>query len=418
MKNRPEDDNLRRTISERGGALAVLGVPGGDALEKDAGIRLIRGIWDGEPAIAVIDARDEAPSQTGYEGDLKSLHDISFELSLCESVEDVCKEAVRLGRERLNFDRLGIWLVDQNDPRWLLGTWGVDEGGAIRDERGSRVLRSSIDAPSSFFEGRLPIFLDDDFAYLDQAGRTIGRGSKLLAPLWDGHQLIGDIGADDFLRHGGFCSEKREAFVIFARILGHLISLKRAEAELRLLASTDSLTGTVNRRTALIILEKNIAQCWRSEAPLTLCLADLDGLKIVNDAFGHAAGDEYICRASSALVGAVRGSDTVGRIGGDEFLVIFPDCRGDVVSTILERVNADLASGKKGARAGRAQYLPRLSWGIASLGEVSKDEADEEMDIQRCIDILLELADQRMYDNKRSKGASRPKTAGQARLAL
>ena len=192
-----------------------------------------------------------------------------------------------------------------------------------------------------------------------------------------------------------------------------MISLKRAEAELKLLASTDSLTGTVNRRTALIILEKHLGQCRRSGAPLTLCLADLDGLKIVNDAFGHAAGDEYICKASAALVGAVRGSDTVGRIGGDEFLIVFPDCRGEVVEGIMERVNADMAAGARGRG-----YVPRLSRGMASPAELVQGCWSDSADLQRCIDMLLELADQRMYDNKRAKGAPRLASAGEAELAL
>jgi diguanylate cyclase (GGDEF)-like protein len=160
-------------------------------------------------------------------------------------------------------------------------------------------------------------------------------------------------------------------------------------------------------------LEKHIAQCRRSGSPLALCLADLDGLKLVNDAYGHAAGDEYICNASSSLVGAVRGSDTVGRIGGDEFLIIFPECRGDTVAPIMERVNADLASSAKGC-----SYAKRLSWGLASLEELSLGEDAEGADIQRCIDLLLELADQRMYDDKRSRGAARFKVSGEAELAF
>lgn len=413
MKNTPEDSNLRCSLSGRGKTLAVLGVPGGVALEVDPSISIVRGIWDGEPALAIIDSAESRSPRIDYEKDLKSLHEISFELSLCESVDDVCREAVRLGHERLEFDRMGIWLIDPNDPRWKLGTWGIDEEGKLRDERGSRLMRKVGRVPNTFYEGKMPLLFDEAAVCRNREGMPVGQASKLLAPLWDGHKLLGEVVIDDFLSRGGFSSEKREAFIIFARVIAHLVSLKRAEGELMHLASTDSLTGTVNRRTALIILEKQIAQCWRSPSPLTLCLADLDGLKLVNDAFGHAAGDEYICRASSALVGAVRGSDTVGRIGGDEFLIIFPDCPGELVVSIMERVNTEIATGSKSLRGLRGMaHTPRLSWGIASLGEVSDGPSSEGTDVQRCIDMLLELADQRMYDNKRSKGSSRQKASG------
>jgi diguanylate cyclase (GGDEF)-like protein len=344
--------------------------------------------------------RGNESGHASYESDLKALHEISFELSLCQSVDDVCLGAVRLGFERLGFGELGIWLADQKDPRWMLGTWRLDAEGNPRDELGSRIPRKKGGESQAF------------------------AGGKLAAPLWDGHRYIGELRGAGRADCGSYCLEKREAFVILSRIVAHIISLKQAESELRLLASTDSLTGAVNRRTALIILEKHIGQCKRSGSPLALCLADLDGLKLVNDAFGHAAGDEYIRRASSALVGAVRASDTVGRIGGDEFLVIFPDCRGDVVAAIMEKVNAALAgSGRAGEGPG---YLRRLSWGIASLGEISAlsadskgGEAEEEgTDLQRCIDLLLELADQRMYEDKRSQGRARKRASGETELAF
>lgn len=357
-------------------------------------------------------ANSRLSERDAYESDLKSLHEISFELSICQCVDDVCREAVRLGLERLDLDRLGLWFVDPNDSRWKLGSWGTDEAGKLRDERGARVMRDIGGLPPDFYKGRIPVFYGRSSPCHDHEGREVGLGNRIIVPLWDGHELIGELGVDDLLKHRGFCPEKREAIVIFARIVANLVSLKRAEAELKHLASTDSLTGTVNRRTALIILEKCLAQCRRARSPLTLCLADLDGLKTVNDAYGHAAGDDYIRRASSALVGAVRGSDTVGRIGGDEFLVVFPDCRSEVVAPIMDRVNAELASG-----AARMEYVPRLSWGIASPSELASF-GDEESDLQRSIDMLLELADQRMYDNKRAKGFARPKAAGEAELAF
>lgn len=417
MKNRPGDTDLRRSFGERGRRLAVIDLVAGEARDAERGIELVRGEWDGEPALAIVASADFSSPGSSHADDLRSLHEISFSLSLCQSVEDVCRDAVILGRERLGIDRMGVWLNDERDANIKIGTWGTDEFGALCDERGLKRRSKKGDLPASFYEGRVPVVFDEGALCRGDDGKAIGRGCRLVAPLWDGHALIGEVSVDDLLSHRGFSPEKREVFVIFSRIVAHLISLKRAEAELKQLASTDSLTGTVNRRTALIILEKHLGQCRRSGASLTLCLADLDGLKIVNDAFGHAAGDQYICRASRALVGAVRASDTVGRIGGDEFLIVFPDCPEEIVAGIMERVNAELAAGRDGKA-----YTPRLSWGIASPSDLAKGSWSEKADLQRCIDMLLELADQRMYDNKRKKGAARPLSPdtprGKAQLAL
>jgi len=391
--------------------LAVFSLTSDKIYEAEKGIELVRGVWDGEPAVALIASPSSSMRQDPYEQDLKYLHDISFDLSLFDNVDDLCREAVRMGRERLGFDRIGVWLIDPNDHAWKLGCWGTDEDGKLRDERGLRSPCIYGGERSEFSEGKIPLLAFDDDVCMNAEGTVVGMGSRLIAPLWDGHGLVGEIGADDFLNHRGFSPEKREIFILFARVVGHLVSLKRAETELRMLASTDVLTGTVNRRTALIILEKCLAQCRRSGSDFTLCLADLDGLKTVNDAYGHAAGDEYIRRASATLVGAVRGSDTVGRIGGDEFLIIFPDCHRDIVATVMERVNVELAASAKGRN-----YRPRLSWGTSSPGEIERLLQGADSTPQRCIDILLELADQRMYENKRTKGSARPRVPGETKL--
>jgi diguanylate cyclase (GGDEF)-like protein len=404
-----DNEDLQRRAQARGKVLAILRTGDEIPIALEPGIEAVHGTWDGKPAIALVSTRDVSKARDVYEEDLKSLHDLSIELSQAPDPEEVCRQAVQSGHERLGLDRLSIWLIDQEDPSWKVGTWGIDERGRLRDERGERLLLETGDVPIEFHEGKIPYLSKRDVPCRDHKGRVVGRADKLIAPLWDGRRLIGEFSVDNLLGREPIGAEKIEAIVIYARIVAHLVSLKRAEEELRLLASIDALTGTVNRRTALIILEKNIGQSRRNHGPLTLCLADLDGLKIVNDAFGHAAGDEYIKRVSAALVGAVRASDTVGRIGGDEFLVAFADCKADAARSIMEKVNRELAREGKDL-----PYVPRLSWGISSLGELTETEG---LDAHRRIDILLELADKRMYENKRAKGAARPR-ADEAELAF
>ena len=346
MKKQPEVRDLRRSVSGCGKTLAVLGASGGP-LEVQPGISLVRGVWEGKPAVAVVADPGSPVPREAYERDLKYLHEISFDLSLCQSIDEICRDAVRLGRERLDFDRLSIWLVDRNDPHFKVGTWGIDEEGKLRDEHDARrPIDGKGGVPGSFYKGS-PLYLGSDEVCYDHEGREVGRGSKLIAPLWDGRAFMGEFSVDNLISHREFGPEKKEAFVIFSRVVANLISLKRAEAELKYLASTDSLTGTVNRRTTLIILEKHIAQCRRTGSPLAICLADLDGLKLVNDDTATPPGTSTSAAPARPWSGRSGARTLSEGSEATKFLIVFPDCRGNVVATIMERVNVELASGAK-----------------------------------------------------------------------
>ena len=89
---------------------------------------------------------------------MASLHDLSGELSVAEGIEELCERAVRLGRIVLGFDRIGIWFIDSEDPSILYGSFGTDESGRVRDERGIILHRSSKSLPSDFYEGKEPVY--------------------------------------------------------------------------------------------------------------------------------------------------------------------------------------------------------------------------------------------------------------------
>lgn len=357
----------------------------------------------GEPLDVSENGDNRSNSQAGsLTRDLRALHDISMELARSSDVQSLCRRAVELGKLVLGFDRLGIWFIDTDDPDWNVGTWGTDEAGNLRDERESRVRRSPIIAPEEFYLGKIPILALKDEVCYDDRRNPVGRADKVLAPLWDGRQIIGELAVDNLLTRRPIDADRQEIIVVFARAIAHLSSLKRVEAELRQLASTDSLTGALNRRTATIILGKQVASAIRNSSPLAISVVDLDELKVANDQHGHAEGDAYIRAVFNSIVNRVRTSDTVGRIGGDEFLVIFPDCDSGLAERILDGV-ARVVTGSASDRL----YRRSVSFGIASLAELDVLGDPASPDIDRCTSQLMDLADRRMYDAKRAKRLER-----------
>ena len=107
-----------------------------------------------------------------------------------------------------------------------------------------------------------------------------------------------------------------------ARLRDRIADLEQRCAELDWLAHCDSLVPVANRRGFLRQLDLGIARSERYGEPTAVLFVDLDGLKLLNDAFGHSAGDSALIHVAALLVRGVRQSDCVGRLGGDEFAVL------------------------------------------------------------------------------------------------
>ncbi|MGH9705773.1 MAG: GGDEF domain-containing protein [Candidatus Acidiferrales bacterium] len=117
-----------------------------------------------------------------------------------------------------------------------------------------------------------------------------------------------------------------------------LAKVENLASEVYKLAAIDQLTGLYNRRSGEQRLHQEIGRAQRHGRPLTVLLLDLDGLKQVNDKHGHAAGDSMIKGFAERLQRAIRGSDVAIRQGGDEFMVVLPECRVEEVHHVLGRI--------------------------------------------------------------------------------
>lgn len=117
----------------------------------------------------------------------------------------------------------------------------------------------------------------------------------------------------------------------------------RAERQLMLQATADSLTGLANRRRFFDVSVGLLAQCRRYGTPATVALMDLDHFKLVNDRHGHAMGDAVLKAFSAVLLDVLRASDLAARVGGEEFAVLLPSTTAEEAMIPLERIRQQLA---------------------------------------------------------------------------
>ena len=164
-----------------------------------------------------------------------------------------------------------------------------------------------------------------------------------------------------------------------AELRAELSRLTARLAEAEGLADRDSLTPLLNRRAFMRELGRAKAYVERYRAPVSVVFFDLDGLKAINDRFGHAAGDAALLAVAERLSAHVRASDIVGRLGGDEFAVILAQTNGFQAKAKAESLAQAIAAEPATAEAAIVPLT--VSWGVAELrGHVDAEAAIAEAD--------------------------------------
>lgn len=174
-----------------------------------------------------------------------------------------------------------------------------------------------------------------------------------------------------------------------AGTLRDITSRKEIEEELRLMASTDMLTGVANRREGLMFLEKNMHMADRNNTSIGLCFLDLNKFKEINDTFGHDEGDRVLRLISSIVGKSIRKSDFLMRFGGDEFVVIMPGGNNTHAVGVWQRILNNIHETEQTLKL---PYTITMSHGFAEYQPgCGKSMTD-----------LITEADREMYRNKKS----------------
>jgi two-component system cell cycle response regulator len=197
--------------------------------------------------------------------------------------------------------------------------------------------------------------------------------------------LLRDVGAEDEGAPGS-APQDQSISELLLRAVECAVKQYLLRAELSNLAITDELTGLNNRRGFLSLAERQLKLGRRAGREMLLFFIDVDGLKRINDAFGHSEGDLALTRTAEALRRTFRDSDDLARLGGDEFAVLAIEASGHTEATVMARLRRNLET----VSTNESRYLLCLSVGVVRFDPRTTSSLAQ----------LMLQADRAMYEHK------------------
>ncbi|HLY25993.1 MAG TPA: ATP-binding protein [Aggregatilineales bacterium] len=166
-----------------------------------------------------------------FQEKLKALHEVSITLTRASSLDDLCRGAIELGRAELGFDRLGLWLIN-DDLETMNGAYGTSTDGQVQDERylHTRIEDDPMAAETLRNKSRISVW-EDAPLYTDW--KVVGQGWNIMAVLWDGDRGVGWLAADNLIHKQPLLPYQPELLQLYSATLGHLLARKKTEEQFR-----------------------------------------------------------------------------------------------------------------------------------------------------------------------------------------